>query len=436
LVVILQTGPRVHSAGFSAGLSVWTYLLNQCVMIVRYLRLAVWTRSLVLTYGVPLQLSLADVLPYAIFIVALLALTAAALVRHPRLGFLGAWFFLTLAPTSTIVPIATEVGAERRMYVPLTAILAGAVVAIAPRMRKTAAVALLAALSAALAAQTLLRNREYASPLTMARTVLDRWPTGFAHALVGVELARAGHHDEALPHLREAVKSYSKAHFNYGEELFDRGNLDEALTELQQFVREQPQLLEAVRARTLIGRALLIKRRYEEAVDQFRLVQSMTPPSAEAHVTATGLLGDAFFAEGKFGEAAVVYRTFLASRPNAVGALTNLGIALASTGRSQEAIRTFRRAVEAGPTDVTARRNLAKALLNEGQAAAAESETNELLRLKPDDAGGHDLKGRLLASQGRLTEARAEFERAIQLDPRDQQAREDLELLLRTLRGK
>ena len=38
-------------------------------------------------------------------------------------GFLGAWFWITLAPTSTIVPIATEVAAERRMYLPLAALV-------------------------------------------------------------------------------------------------------------------------------------------------------------------------------------------------------------------------------------------------------------------------------------------------------------------------
>ena len=34
----------------------------------------------------------------------------------------GLWFFVTLAPASSIVPVATEVGAERRMYLPLMAI--------------------------------------------------------------------------------------------------------------------------------------------------------------------------------------------------------------------------------------------------------------------------------------------------------------------------
>ena len=37
----LVATPRAGSAGFATGVSIWTYLLNQSVMIVRYLRLAV-----------------------------------------------------------------------------------------------------------------------------------------------------------------------------------------------------------------------------------------------------------------------------------------------------------------------------------------------------------------------------------------------------------
>jgi hypothetical protein len=128
LVWLMSTGPRIYSAGFSAGVSPWTYLLNQTVMIVRYLRLAVWPSSLVVNYGWPMPLGLRDALPQALTVVALLGVTIAALVRSPPLGFLGAWFFITLAPTSSIVPIATEVGAERRMYLPLIPIVALVVV--------------------------------------------------------------------------------------------------------------------------------------------------------------------------------------------------------------------------------------------------------------------------------------------------------------------
>jgi hypothetical protein len=128
LALLLQSGPRVHSAGFSTDVSVWTYLLNQTTMIVRYLRLSVWPWPLVSNYGWPVSLTLGDVLPDAIAVTFLLAVSLVALFRWPPLGFLGAWFFLTLAPTSSVVPIATEVGAERRMYLPLLSVIALAII--------------------------------------------------------------------------------------------------------------------------------------------------------------------------------------------------------------------------------------------------------------------------------------------------------------------
>src|SRR5213079_123494 len=114
---------------------------------------------LVLYYGWPVALSVRDVLPQLAVVGALLACTAWALWRKPWLGFLGAVFFITLAPTSSIVPIATEVGAERRMYLPLIPLVVIAAIAARryvtpPRVRLAAAIAA----SLALAALTLARN--------------------------------------------------------------------------------------------------------------------------------------------------------------------------------------------------------------------------------------------------------------------------------------
>ncbi|MGH9387692.1 MAG: hypothetical protein ACRD2N_25825 [Vicinamibacterales bacterium] len=130
LAYLIVPGPRSGSAGFSAGVAPWTYLVNQTVMIVRYLRLTFWPTSLVINYGPPLSLTLQQVLPQAAAVGALLMFTLLALVRWRTVGFLGAWAFLTLAPTSSIVPIATEVGAERRMYLPLMALVAAVVLAV------------------------------------------------------------------------------------------------------------------------------------------------------------------------------------------------------------------------------------------------------------------------------------------------------------------
>ena len=45
----------------AARVSPWTYLLNQADMIARYLGLAVWPQSLVIDYGLPRAIGVADV---------------------------------------------------------------------------------------------------------------------------------------------------------------------------------------------------------------------------------------------------------------------------------------------------------------------------------------------------------------------------------------
>ena len=55
-------------------------------------------------------------------IVALLTATLWCLIRKPWLGFLGLWFFLILAPTSSFIPIK-DMMFEHRMYLPLAAIV-------------------------------------------------------------------------------------------------------------------------------------------------------------------------------------------------------------------------------------------------------------------------------------------------------------------------
>jgi len=61
--------------------------------------------------------------PYALVTAAIVAATLVALWRNSWSGFLGAWFFLILSPSSSFVPLPSEVLAERRMYLPLAAVL-------------------------------------------------------------------------------------------------------------------------------------------------------------------------------------------------------------------------------------------------------------------------------------------------------------------------
>jgi tetratricopeptide (TPR) repeat protein len=440
LALLISSGPRIHSAGFSSGVSAWTYLLNQAVMIVRYLCLAVWPTSLVVNYGWPVPLTLGEVLPQALIVVTLLVGTIAALMRRPPLGFLGAAFFITLAPTSSIVPIATEVGAERRMYLPLIPIvillviggvrlwtsLSDGIPSLSRLMPKRASGSiLLVAVAMLLATATVARNREYGSSLLMAQTVVDRYPTSYAHHELANQLIAAGRHEEAMAHLRLAVPGAPRAHFTLGAELFEQGRTDEAISELQTFLEKQPLLLEVVSARELLGRAFARQERWQEAVQQYRQVLKMNP-SAEQVIETHLVLANALYAMKSYDEASNHYRQFVQARPDHVGALSRLGIALMATGQIPDAISAFRRAADINPQDGAVQQNLANALFDARNVDAAAEPARRAVALRPDDPVAHDLLGQILAEQGQLTAAIAEFQRALTIDPNAADAREHL----------
>ena len=284
----LLSAPRGGSAGFATGVSVWTYLLNQSVMIVRYLRLAIWPIDLVINYGPPLDYTLMDVAPQTAGVVALLVLTVVALRWNAAAAFLGAWFFITLAPSSSFVPIATEAGAERRMYLPLIAIISVIVAglyswpAVRRRVsRRTASVAVAVA-AIALGSLTIKRNTEHQSWLRLAQTTLDRWPTDAAYAAVGSELSRLRRDEDALPVLRIAARSDVRARYNLGVTLFNLKRYDEAIRELEPLVGEHPMREEVPWSRRVMGHAHARLSRWPDAIAQFRMTLAMTPHDGEA----------------------------------------------------------------------------------------------------------------------------------------------------------
>ena len=126
--LVISAGGRGGTAGFGVGISWWAYLCTQFGAIVHYLRLCAWPHPLLLDYGHGTAHGVGEILPYAIVLGLLGAATVAALCRWPKVGFLGAWFFAILAPTSSVVPVATQTVAEHRMYLPLAAVLTGLVV--------------------------------------------------------------------------------------------------------------------------------------------------------------------------------------------------------------------------------------------------------------------------------------------------------------------
>jgi tetratricopeptide (TPR) repeat protein len=436
LAVLLLTGPRIHSAGFGTNIGVWTYLLNQTRMIVRYLWLVVWPLPLVVYYGFPPPVALVDVLPQALLVSALAVVTLAAFRYRPYLAFLGAWFFITLAPSSSIVPIATEVGAERRMYLPLIAIVVGIVAAVVPRAAAASRITplyrhgALAVIVLLLAGATFARNREYDSALHLAEVTLERWPTGVAHHMFGEQLVLAGRSDEAIAHLREAVATAPRAHYSLGAELLRRGQTTEGISQLQEFIAREPLLLEVPAAHILLARAYAQQGNWTDAATQAREAIRKAPGNPDGY----GVLANVLLKLESFGDAVKAYTAYLRLRPGDADGWTSMGVALAATQQNDAAVDAFRRTVDLTPRSGEAQRNLATALLDANRPNEAAAAARLAIELRPRDAVSYDLLGQALAREGNFEEARAALERAVAADPANTEAQQHLAQIVALLR--
>jgi tetratricopeptide (TPR) repeat protein len=243
----------------------WSYLWTQAGVIVRYVMLAFKPSPLAFDYydWRPAHSPL-DVLPQALGLITLLAATIVAIVRRNPLGFLGAWFFLTLAPASSLVPIPTEIAAEHRMYVPLAAIVSLAIVAMflalrafmaredaAPPLGRYVACAALG-VTLGLAWMTRERNRDYVSAAALWGDTVEKRP-GNARARInyGIELMAAGRYAEAEAQMRAALplemdpETRAQAHLQLGSALSAQGRIDEGLRSIERALEIDPSIRDA-----------------------------------------------------------------------------------------------------------------------------------------------------------------------------------------------
>jgi len=316
------SGDWHESSGAAAGVSPWRYAFTQLGVVAHDLRLVVWPRSLVLDYGWPMARGMADVLPGAVAIVALLAITVWGFLRRRVVGFLGAAFCLLLAPTSSLYPV-DDAAFEHRMYLALAPVVAGAVLGAwslaRGRVRGAAGLVLGAALALALVIALGLRARErerdYRSPIAM-------WT-----------LNAAQRPDHPRPRIQ------------LGTALAESGRLEEAAREYEHVLADHPR-----------------------------------------EATALADLGAVREQQGAVDEAMARYDLALRIDPRLRAARSNLGVLLARRGRMPEAIAQLEEAVRRHPDFVEAHYNLALALRLAGRPDEARRELRAVLALDPDHA--------------------------------------------------
>jgi len=414
-LLVAGTAGRGGTAGLGTGVSSWTYVLTQCEAIIRYLGLVFWPTPLVFDYGTDVASGLGEVWPQALLLLGLVGVTLWALWRRPVWGFLGAGFFLILAPSSSVIPVASQTMAEHRMYLPLVVPL-GLIVAGLHRLAGRWGYPVIGLLAVGCGWLTVARNADYRSAERLWSDTLAKRPANArAHHNLGLAELALGHVDEAARHvgeaialapgspephyslgliltrqgrIPEAIASYEKvfeydprhaaAHNNLANVLFTAGRTTEAGQHYAEAVRLQPDF---AGARNSYANWLLEMGRTTEALAQCIEAIRLKPGLVEAHFNA----GNACATLGRPAEALIHYQEAARLEPGFAEAHNNLGNVLLEMDRVPEAMAHYAEAVRLAAEYFEPRRNLAFILLQLGRSSEARPHLETLARLRPQD---------------------------------------------------
>jgi len=420
LIACVVAAPYNSTAGYQAieRVSAVEWLQTEARIVVTYARLALWPQGMRTVYDWPIVRSIGPALvPGSVILVAIVS-AVWAWRRTPWWSWLGALFFLLLAPTSTVFPIVTEVAAERRAYLPMLAVIVpawlGAHWAFSRLGKRFGASPAsthrwLLAAAVALAVFAIMHTRE------RARAYQDEWAvwsdavragspdsrsltagkilTNYAHLLR--QRGRTAEAHEACDRALQCELLDAGARVNCGVSLMDRGRTADAERELRRALRDKPGM-----ARAAYNLALLLAEGAGVPPDAARL--------AEANTLATDLLqreptnsayhflhGVVLAARKQVAEAEAAFRRASEITPGAPQPYGRLAMLFLQAGRLDDAAGALQAVVRYSPQDVGARMQLADTWLRLQNPTAAKQQLREILTMDPNHAAARSMLDQL-----------------------------------------
>jgi tetratricopeptide (TPR) repeat protein len=474
---------RAGTVGFHLGVSWFAYLHTQAWAIARYLRLTLWPDRLTFDYGQRPVTGTAG-MTGAIILTAFLVTTIAAWfsARWRWLAFLGSAFFLVLAPSSSIVPVVTEIAAERRIYLALAPVLvlaAVGVMALARRIdsswhdRRTWAIGIVA-----LAAIAYVAISGWGVAQWIPRSAALRWATRFAigaaagavawlflrnrpRAAVAVlallctaaTFGRSRTYSDRERLWRDTVRKAPdnpRAYDNLAATLFysDPPRLFEAKELYWKAIALDPQYLPAwpglasvslaqrnpAEAEWALQQALAVDSNYSDAISRLGTLYLRTGhpdraiPYLEKIATAYPsdssfvALGTALLQVGRLEDAERALRSALAIDPARLDALRDLGGLLIERQRYADAVPLLERVLRRGDGSAIDAALLSVAYAGAGQRDDAQTLAERVVASSPGNGGVYLLAGRAMLLADADSVAQRYLAEAVRLDPRNPEA--------------
>jgi protein O-mannosyl-transferase len=316
--------PRSHAAGSTAGLPFYVWWLTQAKVLLLYLKLSIWPWPLIIHRETRLLWTISAALPWLLPVALGVAGTLTLLWRRNSIGYLGTWFVAILLPT-LIVPMPSEVVAERRMYLPLAAVVVFVIVG------GFAALAWRGQLQGS--SESTISSRAFSlRPMMIGATVL-------ALVFAIVTSYRLQAYGDVITIWRDAVARQPdnvRATINLGCVLQDAGRYNEAIEQFERALTIDPTRPDVGLAHRSLGLTWARLGQPETAIHHLKLAMRLRPDVSNDH----GLLGSLLLDVHRFPEAVQQLELAVQQQPADVLVLANLASAYANLGRGSDAVAT------------------------------------------------------------------------------------------------
>jgi len=305
----------------------------------------------VIHYEIPYLKTVAEAWPWLLMAGLLMLATLVLFWRRSATGFVAVWFFAVLSPT-LVIPLVSETAAERRMYVPLAAIVPLLIVG--------------GYLAQQQAWRSVARRAGWESirrgPIAVFSVAIIALLIGFGyisnHRLVAYQDELSLWQDAVVHQPHDPLVRQ-----NLGIQLAQAGQLPKAILHLEEAVRLDP---DSHRAHYNLARSLEQSARPQDAIDHYRTTLRLCPDDPASHYNLARLLANA----DRTLQAKEHYRQAIAAQSDFSAAHTNLGALLLSTGHKQESVKHFESALR-GQEDLANYMNLAMAYAQVNRVADA-----------------------------------------------------------------